>query len=47
MGEIDAVPMTDPARVQFNALHMWSTRLEIGVLVLGLAVLYITAHNFA
>src|SRR6266849_8758258 len=36
MGEIDSVPVTDPARLQFNALHLWSTRLESGVLLLGL-----------
>jgi hypothetical protein len=40
--DIDAVPVTDPARVQFNALHVWSTRLEGGVLLLGLAVVYLT-----
>jgi hypothetical protein len=43
MGEIDKVSPSDPARVQFNALHIWSTRLEMGVLFLGLAVVYLTA----
>ena len=43
MGEIDSVPATDPARVQFNALHVWSTRLEGGVFLLGLIVVYLTA----
>jgi hypothetical protein len=43
MGEIDRVPLDDPARVQFNALHAWSTRLEGGVLLLGLAVTYLVA----
>lgn len=43
MGEIDNVSPTDPARVQFNALHVWSTRLEMGVLFLGLVVVYLTA----
>jgi len=43
MGEIDPVPPTDPARVQFNALHVWSTRLEGGVFLLGLVVVYLTA----
>ena len=37
------VPATDPARVQFNALHVWSTRLEGGVFLLGLLVVYLTA----
>ena|SRR5690348_10556164 len=43
MGEIDSVAVTNSARVQFNALHAWSTRLEGGVLLLGLAVVYLTA----
>jgi hypothetical protein len=46
MGEIDNVPPSDPARVEFNALHAWSTRLEVGVLILGLAALYRTAAGF-
>ena len=45
MGEIDTVPPTDPARMEFNALHAWSTRLEVGVLILGLAALYRTASR--
>ena len=34
---------SDAARVQFDALHVWSTRLEITVLLLGLVVVYMTA----
>jgi hypothetical protein len=45
MGEIDSVAVTDPARVQFNALHAWSTRLEGGVFLLGLVVTYLTAST--
>jgi hypothetical protein len=45
MGEIDSVPATDPARVQFNALHLWSTRLEGGVFLLGLVAVYLTASG--
>jgi Domain of unknown function (DUF4149) len=45
MGEIDSVAITNPARVQFNALHVWSTRLESSVLLLGLAVVYLTART--
>ena len=45
MGEIDRVPLTDPARVAFDALHVWSTRLEGGVLLLGLIVIYLTASQ--
>lgn len=43
MGEIDSVPPDNPARMQFDTLHVWSTRVEGGVLLLGLAVVYLTA----
>lgn len=42
---IDNVPHDDPRRVEFNRLHVWSTRLEGTVLLLGLAVLYLTARR--
>jgi hypothetical protein len=45
-GEIDSVPADNPARMQFDALHVWSTRLEGGVLLLGLVVAYLTAVSF-
>jgi len=45
MGNIDAIPVTDPLRVQFNALHAWSTRLEMGVLIMGLVVVYINSRS--
>jgi hypothetical protein len=38
-----AATLNDAARVQFDALHVWSTRLEVTVLLLGLAVIYMTA----
>lgn len=44
MGVIDDVQASDPRRVEFNQLHQWSTRLEVAVLVLGLAVLYLTGN---
>ncbi len=47
MGEIDRVPADNPARLQFDALHHWSTRLESGVLLLGLVVTYLTARSLA
>ncbi len=47
MGQIDNVAGNDPARLQFNALHVWSTRLEGGVLLLGLIVVYLTARQLA
>ena len=46
LGEIDNSPVSDPARVQFNALHLWSTRLEIAVFLLGLVLGYLTAGQF-
>jgi hypothetical protein len=42
--DFDAIPGNDPARVSFNALHAWSTRLEAGVLLLGLIVVGITSN---
>jgi uncharacterized protein DUF4149 len=45
--ETDSVPATDPVRVQFNSLHAWSTRLEGGVLLLGLVVVYLTAQQLS
>jgi hypothetical protein len=47
MGEIDSVPADNPARLQFDALHHWSTRVESGVLLLGLVVAYLTARSLA
>jgi len=45
MGEIDSVPPNNPDRMQFDALHVWSTRLEGSVLLLGLVVVYLTAAS--
>lgn len=42
---IDNVPHDDARRVEFNRLHQWSTRIEGTVLVLGLAVLFLTARR--
>jgi len=46
-GEIDSVPPDNPARMQFDALHVWSTRVEGGVFLLGLVVVYLTAALLA
>jgi len=43
IGEIDSVPPDNPVRMQFDALHVWSTRVEGGVLLLGLVLVYLTA----
>ncbi len=44
---IDNVPHDDPRRVEFNQLHVWSTRIEGSVLVLGLALLFLTARRLS
>jgi hypothetical protein len=43
IGIIDNIPQNDPRRLEFNDLHHWSTRLEVGVLGMGLAVLWLTS----
>ncbi len=46
IGEIDNVPPSDPARVQFNKLHVWSEQVEKAVLLLGLVAIFLTARQF-
>jgi hypothetical protein len=43
-GDIDTVPATDPGRMQFDTLHVWSVRLEVAVLALGLIVVFLTSR---
>ncbi len=45
MGMIDNVAASDPRRIAFNQLHQWSTRLEGGVLLLGIATVYLLARD--
>ncbi|HEY6182055.1 MAG TPA: DUF4149 domain-containing protein [Terriglobales bacterium] len=45
MVNIDSVSINDPRRIQFNGLHAWSTRLEIGVLLSGLIVVYLNSRS--
>ncbi|HEX8893261.1 MAG TPA: DUF4149 domain-containing protein [Terriglobales bacterium] len=47
MAFIDNIPHDDPRRVEFNRLHEWSTRLESGVLLLGLAVIFLTSRRLS
>jgi hypothetical protein len=47
IGEIDSVPVDNPIRLQFDALHHWSTRLESGVMLLGLVAAYLVARSLA
>lgn len=44
MVQIDSFPLNNPLRMQFDALHICSTRLEGAVLLLGLMVIYLTAR---
>jgi hypothetical protein len=44
---IDDVPHDDARRVEFNRLHIWSTRLESAVLLLGLAVIFLTSRRLS
>ena len=43
--DIDTVAPTDPGRIEFESLHKWSVRLEVGVLLLGLATIYLAASS--
>ena len=46
ISDFAAVPLNDPIRMQFDALHAWSTRVEGAVLILGLVAVYLTASAF-
>jgi hypothetical protein len=46
LGEVSAVPIDNPGRIQFDALHQWSTRIEGAVLLLGFVVVFLTARQF-
>lgn len=47
LGEVSTAPIDSPDRIQFDALHAWSTRVEGAVLLLGLVVVYLTAQQLA
>jgi uncharacterized membrane protein len=40
---ISSAPADNLARIQFDALHVWSTRLESAVLLMGLVIVYLVA----
>ena len=42
VGNFAQIPLDNPARAQFDALHVWSTRVEGAVLLLGLVAVYLT-----
>jgi len=43
VGDFAKVPLDNPARAEFDALHVWSKRVEGAVLLLGLIAVYLTA----
>jgi len=44
-GDVDAAPPSDPARLDFERLHVLSERLEAGILFLGLGVILLMARE--
>ena len=45
MVSVDATPKDNPLRVEFDRLHDWSVRLEVAVLLIGIASLFFTVRN--
>jgi uncharacterized membrane protein len=45
MVSVDATPKDNPLRVKFDRLHDWSVRLEVAVLLIGIASLFFTVRN--
>jgi uncharacterized membrane protein len=45
MANVDIIPQDDARRVEFNRLHVWSSRLEQSVFLLGLATLFLVARR--
>jgi uncharacterized membrane protein YhhN len=46
VSDFGTVAIDNPLRVQFDALHVWSTRVEGAVLLLGLIAVYLTSRAF-
>ena len=47
VSDFATAPLDNPLRIQFDALHVWSTRVEGAVLLLGLVALYVSASALA
>lgn len=47
IADFSALPVDNPLRMQFDAFHVWSTRVEGTVLLLGLIAAYLTAQQFS
>ena len=47
VGDFTTVPLDNAARMQFDALHVWSTRVEGAVLLVGLVAVYLITNLLA
>ncbi|MFZ3215515.1 MAG: DUF4149 domain-containing protein [Candidatus Acidiferrales bacterium] len=47
MVSVDATPKDNPLRVEFDRLHQTSVRIEVAVLLIGIAALFFTARNIS
>jgi len=45
LGDVASAAASNPLRMQFDALHVWSTRVEGGVLLLGLVLTFLVARQ--
>ncbi len=45
LGDVASAAINNPLRMQFDAMHVWSTRVEVVVLLIGLVVTYLTARS--
>jgi hypothetical protein len=44
---VDATPKDNPLRAEFDRLHQTSVRMEVTVLLIGIAALFLTVRNAA
>jgi uncharacterized membrane protein len=45
MVSVDATPKDNPLRMEFDNLHNWSVRLEVAVLLIGIASLFFSVRD--
>jgi len=45
MVSVDATPKDNPLRVEFDRLHKTSVQIEVVVLLIGVAALFLTVRN--
>jgi hypothetical protein len=45
MVSVDATPQDNPLRVEFDRLHQMSVRIEVTVLLIGIAALFLTVRG--